>query len=391
MDVRPGERALGALETLTSSKPAARLELAAFRLLPERKRRSVVAAGMRRQARTCRTAGSPFYGGLLDSVAADVERGGPCWRAVSGEMPRRTALPLRFMGAVHRLVLAGEAPELARFYPSASADPVAGDPWPAFTAAVAAHEQELRTLVKQPNQTNEVRRSAALACGFLLVARETELPLRLLELGASAGLNLRWDRYAYRAAGESWGNPASPVVLDEFTGSCPVLGVHAEVVERRGCDVIPIDAAAPESALTLRSLVWADQVDRLRLLEAALSVAADTPVELQRESASSWLPRETGALLDGAATVAFHSYVEQFFTRVEAARIGAAVASAGARATQAAPFAYMKLEPEGKRLLLRLRLWPGGDERVVASCTHHGADVQWLLHDRTGTRRGVPA
>src|SRR5262245_5205050 len=391
MDVRPGERALGALETLTGSKPAARLELAAFRLLPERKRRSVVASGMRRQARTCRTAGSPFYGQLLDSAAADVERGGPCWRAVSGEMPRRTALPLRFMGGVHRLVLAGEAPDLARFYPSASADPDPGDPWPAFSAAVAEHEHELRALVKQPNQTNEVRRSAALACGFLLVARETGLPLRLLELGASAGLNLRWDRYAYRAGGESWGNPASPVVLDEFSGPCPVFDVHAEVVERRGCDVIPIDAASPDAALTLRSLVWADQVDRLRLLEAALSVAAGEPVELARESASSWLPRETGSLAPGAATVVFHSYVEQFFGTVAARRIGAAIDSAGSRATPDAPFAYMKLEPEGKRLVLRLRLWPGGEERVVASCTHHGADVQWLLHDRTGPRKGVPA
>jgi hypothetical protein len=391
MDVRPGERALGALESLTGSKPAARLELAAFRLLPERKRRSVVASGMRRQARTCRTAGSPFYGRLLDSAAADVEAGGPCWLAVSREMPRRTALPLRFMGAVHRLVLAGQAPELARFYPSASADPDPGDPWPAFSAAVAAHEQELHSLVKQPNQTNEVRRSAALACGFLLVARETELPLRLLELGASAGLNLRWDRYAYRAGEETWGDPASPLLLEEFSGPCPVLDVQAEVVERRGCDVIPIDAAAPDAALTLRSLVWADQVDRLRLLEAALAVAAGQPVELARESASSWLPREVAALAPGAATIVFHSYVEQFFGAVAARRIAAAVASAGARATQDAPFAYMKLEPEGKRLLLRLRLWPGGEERVVVSCTHHGADVQWLLHDRTGQPGGVPA
>jgi hypothetical protein len=163
------------------------------------------------------------------------------------------------------------------------------------------------------------------------------------------------------------------------------------VIERRGCDVIPIDAAAPDAALTLRSLVWADQVDRLRVLEAALAVAAGEPVELERESASSWLPRQVATPVPGAATVAFHSYVEQFFGPVAARRIGAAVASAGARATEEAPFAYMKLEPEGKRLLLRLRLWPGGDERVVASCTHHGAEVQWLLHDRTGIRDGVAA
>jgi hypothetical protein len=391
MDIRLGECVLGPLERLTSSTPAARLELAIFRALPQRTRRSIIGTGMRRQARTCRTARSPFYGQLLDSVAADVERGGACWRVVRGEMPRRTALPLRFMGAVHRLVLAGEAPELARFYPSTAAEPEPGDPWPAFAAVVETHEQVLRSLVKQPNQTNEVRRSAALACGFLLVARETGLPLRLLELGASAGLNLRWDRYAYRAGAETWGDPASPVLLDDFVGPSPVFDVRAEVVERRGCDVIPIDATAPDAALTLRSLVWADQVDRLRLLEAALSVAADEPVELTRESASSWLHRETRFLPSGFATVVFHSYVEQFFGAVAAARIRAAVASAGVRATPEAPFALIKLEPEGKRLVLRLRLWPGGAERLVASCTHHGADVRWLLHGEAGARRGVAA
>src|SRR5262245_33057934 len=247
MDVRPGERALGALETLTGSKPAARLELAAFRLLPERKRRSVVASGMRRQARTCRTAGSPFYGLLLDSAAADVERGGPCWRAVSGEMPRRTALPLRFMGAVHRLVLAGEAPQLARHYPSTGGADT-GDPWPAFRATVEEHGDRLRALVAQPNQTNEVRRCATLLCGFLLVAAETGLPLRLLELGASAGLLLRWDRYRYLAPSGAWGPAESPLVLDNlFSQECPLLETAAVVVERRGCDPVPIDAGAPDS------------------------------------------------------------------------------------------------------------------------------------------------
>lgn len=373
------ERVLGALERLTASRLAARAELAVYHALPVGRRRSIVASGMRRQARTCRAAESPLYERLLGGAAHEVEQGGPCWRAVQDEMPRRTALPLRFMAAVHRLVLAGEAPQLAAFYPSVASHPDPGDPWPAFAAVVEEHVDTLRALVKRPNQTNEVRRSAALACGFLLIARETDLPLRLLELGASAGLNLRWDRYAYRADDLVWGDPGSPVVLDDFAGSCPVFDGSVEIVERRGCDVIPIDASSPDAGLTLRSLLWADQVERLRVLEAALSVAAEVPVELARESASSWLPRQTRSLSPGAATVVFHSYVEQFFSTVAAARIRAALASAARRATSQAPFAFMKLEPERGRLLLRLTLWPGGTERVVASCTHHGADVRWLL------------
>jgi hypothetical protein len=379
------ERTLGALERMSASRLAARAERAAYHVLPERRRRSIVAGGMRRQARTCRAAGSPLYEQLLAAAAVDVERGGPCWRVVRHELPRRTALPLRFMGAVHRLVLAGEAPQLAAFYPSATDQPDQGDPWLVFAAVVEEHADALRELVKQPNQTNEVRRSAPLACGFLLIAHETGLPVRLLELGASAGLNLRWDHYYYRAGNRVWGEPDSAVVLDDFAGPCPALAGSAQIVERRGCDVIPIDAASPEAALTLRSLVWADHVDRLRLLEAALAVAAEAPIELDRESASSWLPRQLRSPHPNVATVVFHSYVEQFFGVVAAARIRATLASAARRATSQAPLAYLKLEPEGGQLLLRLTVWPGGTERVLASCTHHGADVQWLLDGPEGT------
>lgn len=384
-------RTLAALDHATASSAVERLALLGYRSLPERRRRAIVAKGMRRQARVCRNRDSELYGRLLAQVAADVEAGGPCWRAVRDEMPRRTALPLRFMGAVHRLVLAGEAPRLSRHYPSAGGGDTS-DPWPAFRETVDENVDHLQALVAQPNQTNEVRRCATLLCGFLLVGAETGLPLRLLELGASAGLLLRWDRYRYEAPAGAWGPPESPLVLDNlFSEECPLLETRVEVVERRGCDPVPIDAGAPDSALTLRSLVWADQVDRLRTLEAALAVAAEVPVALDRATASDWLPRHVEQSAPGAATVVFQSYVQQFYTPAAAARIRSTVHAAGARASREAPLAWMRLEPEGGRLVLRLALWPGGDERVVASCTHHGEDARWLLAGSPRVGRQRPA
>src|SRR5216684_432374 len=106
------------------------------------------------------------------------------------------------MGAVHWLVLEGKVPELALYYPSAGGSRPLEEAWPAFRATVEQNAAALRQLVLHPVQTNEVARSCGLLGGFLMVARETGLPLRLLELGTSAGLNLRWDRYWYQA-GES--------------------------------------------------------------------------------------------------------------------------------------------------------------------------------------------
>jgi hypothetical protein len=59
--------------------------------------------------------GSAIYERLLRAAAADVEEGGPCLDVLRGHErdPFGSALALRFMGGVHRLVLDGGAPALA--------------------------------------------------------------------------------------------------------------------------------------------------------------------------------------------------------------------------------------------------------------------------------------
>ncbi|MGH7964199.1 MAG: DUF2332 family protein, partial [Candidatus Binatia bacterium] len=177
---------------------------------------STIARRLRRQAESCLRLGSPFYRTLLEQAADDVLRGGPCWTVLAGHEadPPGSALALRFMGGVHRLVLEGRAPELARYYPSVGGDARLDSAWSAFCDTVAQHGETLRELMGHAVQTNEVGRCAALLGGFLLVTQQTGLPLRLLEIGASAGLNLRWDYYRYEAEGAAWGDPASPVRID---------------------------------------------------------------------------------------------------------------------------------------------------------------------------------
>src|SRR4051794_7434644 len=137
------------------------------------------------QAAHCARLGSPLYADLLGRAAGDAEEGGPVAQVLQGheDDPPDSMLALRLLGAVHRRVLEGAAPEMG---------------WPAFCQALIDDAAAIRELLDRPVQTNEVGRCAALLPGFLATAR-LGLPLRLLEVGASAGLNLRWDRYRYEA------------------------------------------------------------------------------------------------------------------------------------------------------------------------------------------------
>src|SRR5690606_19498972 len=143
------------------------------------------AGQLREQARWCKSLGSPLYAHLLSHAARDVLANGPTRQLLAGHehAPLGSALALRFMGAVHRLVLSGRAPALAAYYPSAGEPTTPGDPWPAFRETLVRSRDELRPLIERPVQTNEVGRSAALLGAFLWIARETRLPLRLLEIG----------------------------------------------------------------------------------------------------------------------------------------------------------------------------------------------------------------
>lgn len=351
----------------------------------ETERRERGAAQLRQQAGWCRGLGSELYASLLGAAADDCAAGGPAWGVIDGheDMSLGDALPIRVVGAVHRLVLEGHAPELARHYPSAGGRFEPGDDaWPAFRSVLDAQRERLRALLLRPVQTNEVARSASLLGGFATVARETGLPLRLFEVGASAGLNLRFDRFHYESPGFAWGEPDSPVRLGPvFEGAAPEIPERIEVSERAGCDASPIDPTTEEGRLTLRSFVWPDQRARRARLDAALEIAARVPAALERADACEWIARRL-APSPGSAAVVYHSIVMPYLGRDGVRRFAEGVRAAGERASAEAPLAWLCLEPS-KRAdgewdhLVFLTLWPGGERRVLASSTPHGPPVRW--------------
>ena len=208
--------------------------------------------------------GSPLYGGLAGLLAEDPR---PV-RPILGD-DASWDLVLRLFGGVHRLVLAGAAP-----------DALSGDP-DDFLTALDAHAGELRRFVaKQGVQTNETQRSVGLLPVFLTIARETGLPLDLLELGPSAGLNLVFDHYGYVLANGTWGDPAARLTF-EVTERAPVpaelLQTPIEVRHRRGIDLAPVDVTSDEGAQLLRAFVWPGLEERVTRLDAAIETLRHAP------------------------------------------------------------------------------------------------------------------
>jgi hypothetical protein len=347
--------------------------------LPTRERAAFL---LRDQASYCAAMGSPLYAHLLERAAEDAEAGGPVFRLVEPfDAPnlRADALELRVMAAVHRLVLAGQAPRLAAHYPTAGGRAGVDGAWAAFRGLVDAERERLQPFVAQPCQTNEVGRCAALAFGFLELAERYRLPLRLLEVGSSAGLNLRLDHFHYGGGGTAFGPTDSPVDLSGLWLDAPAhLPERLEVVERRGCDLRPIDVATAEGRLQLESSLWADQVKRLARLRGAFALAARVPVTVERASVDEWLPRLLGEPCRGATTVVFHSIVYEYFP--EPVRLGfhRALDEAGSRAAGDAPLAWLRFEatPATRGYGTTLTTWPGAEERVVATAGAHGSDVR---------------
>lgn len=320
-----------------------------------------------------------LYGQLLADLADDLEAGGIVATICRDRLdaPRSEAVSLRLLAGVFRVVLRGDAPALTRFYPNlgGTADP--GDCWPALHPVLVAHADELHDALDLPLQTNEVGRSACLAAGlFEAVRRHGLARVRLLEPGASAGLNLRVDHYRIVGPGWSWGDPASPLTIDTLAEG--VQPTRVDVVQRRGCDLAPIDASTPEGARWLTSFVWPFDLARHARLAAALQVAAAYPVDVDEESAAQWLERQLAEPADpGVLTVVWESITRQYWPADESARVDALVAAARARM----PLAHVTMEGVPPAQVSggfdiathgpELRV----DGEVIARSHHHGPPV----------------
>jgi hypothetical protein len=337
--------------------------------------------GLRVQAAQCRALGANFTAAIIDAAAEDYAAGGVIAEFAknwTGD-PVAAALGLRFAGAFHYLANAQPKSRLGEAYRTHFNGWTSEKLRPLMDETARANEPVVREFVARAVQTNEVRRAAALLGGFLEIAKATGLPLDLYEIGASAGLLLNWDHYAYDFGAFHWGGGGLRIDA-EWKGECPDWPSRVVVEKRAGCDLSPIDYMDDGAVARAASYIWAEQTDRRERFLAAIAVARDLKPEIERADAGDWLHEKLRGRPDGRATIVYQSVMAQYLSRESRSMVKHAIGNAAQTASDVRPLAWLRFEPDegGVNFSVDVTMWPGGVRRRIAYAHPHGAWVEWL-------------
>jgi len=270
---------------------------------------------------------SPLYERLARAAAEDPALLEPLLAAPKSQ--RRATL---YFAAIHDLVLRGEGGDLARFFPDVSHEPSRENPVPALRRFLEEQREELRQLYETRNtQTNEVGRCAFLLPMFGLVAARARGPLAMIEAGASAGLNLLFDRYGYDYGSAGRVGESSVVLRPEIKGDVapPVPGRMPPVASRVGVDIQPVDIRNDEAIAWLRACIWPEHGERVDLFARAVEIARTDPPEIVRGEIFEALPGLIAAVPRGLPVCVFHTATLAYMTPEERARFAELMAEAG--------------------------------------------------------------
>ena len=321
---------------------------------------------------------SPLYAQLSVAVADDPEL-----LMLASHAGRGQPVPNLFFAAIHFLLLKGVHNFLSTFYPSISVVTERNaNPYPAFRSFCLDHHEEIRQLLAtRLVQTNEIGRCACLLPAFALIASHTQgQPLSLVEIGASAGLDLFWDRYSYDyGEGRRYGAPSSTVQI-----SCTLRGnrlppfpvVLPEVAWRMGIDLHPLSVSDPEAKLWLRALIWPENTQRAEWLQQALHLIGQDPPSIIAGDALALLPSVLATVPQETTLCIFHSFTVNQFSQEARKQLTLLLGEWAVKR----PLFRVSLEGfEGEDPLLELTTWrnEAAAKQTLAMCDSHAQWLQW--------------
>jgi hypothetical protein len=208
----------------------------------------------------------------------------------------------------------------------------------------------------------------------------------MLELGASAGLNMNWDRFGFTHP--EWNRTSHTPLIPTRIDGAPPPWRDIKVASRAACDQNPLDYNDPEQRLHLRAYVWADQTARLERLNAALDLARGQGHRVEKADAAEWVRRKLSGDLPVGTSVIYHSVFYQYPPKDVRAAIRDAIEEGGSRTTPDRRLAWVRFEPESvvggprgsTRYVLNVVSWNAGrrGEATLADVDPHGRTMVWL-------------
>jgi hypothetical protein len=329
--------------------------------------------------------GAVTYDALCRGIADDPEV-----LALIGEAPVRQRRPNLLLAAVHFLLLGGVRHPLAAHYDtvrsmvgdSDSPNDVVTD----FKDFCLTHRVELLELIAVRNtQTNEVGRCCALlpALNVIAAGYPEGQPLSLLDLGASAGLNLLFDSYAYTYtqrsdgafvhAGRSGAKVQLECTVRGELDALPPLTLPA-IATRTGIDAAPIDPRSDDGAHWLLACLWPDNLTRFIRLREALAVArtvAEPPV-LHRGDIIDDLAAVAGGIARDCPLVVVHTWVAAYLSPERQGELVEAIRSLARQRTVHHVYAESPVETPG--LCTPPSPSPGPTSNLATAVVHWSAD-----------------
>lgn len=334
------------------------------------------------QADYCTAMAAPITARVNRALGRAVSRDSATGRAVidwPGE-PVADALALRLVGGLHALHRAGADAGLSAVFRGEVTEDATVDT--VIARVLTTHDAALLPWLDGPPQTNEAGRSAGLMTGLLHLAARFAMPLELMEIGSSAGLNLLIDRFGFDLGGVRAGPETAEIMIHPDWRGPPPPAAPVTITSTRGVDIAPVDLRDPAAAEALAAYVWIDATERQRRIDTAIAMVRRDGVTLAQGDAADWVEAQLATpQATGVMRVLVHSVMWQYLSPDGRDRIRTAMAKAGAAATPDRPLGWVMMEPNRDlhRHEVRVRGWPSDTPMELVALTHaHGAWVEGL-------------
>jgi hypothetical protein len=326
----------------------------------------------------------PLYSRLCAEVSEDEEL---LWLTVDA-CPGQPVTYLLF-GAVHDLILRGTSHPISAVYDgSTRGQPLIANAYTVFRDFCLSHRTQVQEITSSRLvQTNEIGRSALVALGLAYVASVEHGEISLVDIGASAGLNLSWDSYSlqFHSPGESplvWNSQSHVKItctIPRHARSIARKLQRVRIAERLGIELRPLDLRDPEAVRWLYALVWPNQVDRKSRLQSAIHLQLlSQELPILRSDATTELATVIERLRDDTTLCLFESHIVEQLSRC----CWESYERQFARIAKRRDIFRITISSCGDKALMMLRRYrrkPRVEEQILAVCHPHGLWADWVI------------